>query len=140
MIIVQITGTITPDSPTHKIPVATPSRLAKNPISDEMGSQKLAFKLHDRRKFARKLEIKLDGSATSTSMVSPSNVRYQQKNFLGFNGELVMVSLASPLVFLERGSPKTLRSPMEEEDRDIADKIFYLLFWVRVWEQFWIWN
>ncbi|KAL2534021.1 vq motif-containing protein 11 [Abeliophyllum distichum] len=129
-VVQKLTGTTTPDSPTHNIPAATPSRLAGKPISAEMGPRKPAFKLHERRQSARKLEIQLggigSGGGTSTSMVSPSTARYQQRNLLGFNGEMVMVSPVSPLEYLARGSPRTPRSPMEEEDRAIAEKRFYL--------------
>ncbi|KAL0342128.1 UNVERIFIED_CONTAM: VQ motif-containing protein 19 [Sesamum calycinum] len=40
---------------------------------------------------------------------------------------MVMVSPVSPLEYLAaRGSPRTPRSPMEEEERAIAEKGFYL--------------
>lgn len=49
---------------------------------------------------------------------------------LGFNnggGEMVMVSPVSPLdLLLARGSPRTPMSPVEEEERAIAEKGFYL--------------
>lgn len=58
-------------------------------------------------------------------MVSPSTARHQQRNFLG-NGEMVMASPVSQLELFARGSPRTPRSPMEEEERAIAEKGYYL--------------
>ncbi|CAA3031757.1 VQ motif-containing protein 11-like [Olea europaea var. sylvestris] len=120
------TTTTTPDSAAQKLPSTTPSRFTGKPIPGEMGPRKPAFKLHERRQSARKLEIKLGGTASSNSMVSPSTARCHQRNFLGFNGEMLMVSPVSPLDLFGRGSPRTPRSPMEEEERAIAEKRFYL--------------
>ncbi|GFZ04062.1 hypothetical protein Acr_16g0006860 [Actinidia rufa] len=93
----------------HKLPVTAAAR--KPP---EIGPRRSAFKLHERRQTARKLEIKL-GSPGPAQIVSPSNRR-----FLGFGGEMVMVSPVSPLDLF--GSPRG----EEEEERAIAEKGFYL--------------
>lgn len=49
---------------------------------------------------------------------------------LGFNnggGDMVMASPVSPLdLLMARGSPRTPMSPVEEEERAIAEKGFYL--------------
>ncbi|KAL3835520.1 hypothetical protein ACJIZ3_010256 [Penstemon smallii] len=96
------------------------------PNPGEMGIRKPTFKLHERRPTARKLEIKLNngGGAPNTTLYSPSSRSY--RNLHGEN--MVMVSPVSPLEYLAaaRGSPRTPRSPMEEEEKAIADKGFYL--------------
>ncbi|CAA0816454.1 VQ motif-containing protein 11 [Striga hermonthica] len=72
------------------------------PISGEVGPRRPAFKLHERRPTARKLEVKLGAAAAALN------------------------SPVSPLDYLSaaaRGSPRT---PMEEEERAIAEKGFYL--------------
>ncbi|KAL0397120.1 UNVERIFIED_CONTAM: VQ motif-containing protein 11 [Sesamum calycinum] len=82
--------------------------------SCEMGPRRPAFKLHERRPTARKLEIKLNNNNGAAALHSPSSAR----------NRTVMASPVSPLDYLAaRGSP---RSPMEEEERAIADKGFYL--------------
>ncbi|XP_051136032.1 VQ motif-containing protein 11-like [Andrographis paniculata] len=74
--------------------------------SSEIGPRRPAFKLHERRPTARKLEIKLGGGALARVA-----------------GEST-ASPVSPLEYLAaRGSPRT---PMEEEERAIAEKGFYL--------------
>ncbi|KAI3463426.1 hypothetical protein Pfo_020089 [Paulownia fortunei] len=110
---------------------AAPEKLAGKPNSGEMGPRRPAFKLHERRPTARKLEIKLNnhnnngGAATTTTLHSPSSSARNHRSFLGEN--TVMASPVSPLEYLAaRGSPKTPRSPVEEEERAIAEKGFYL--------------
>ncbi|KAH6782018.1 hypothetical protein C2S52_001171 [Perilla frutescens var. hirtella] len=96
---------------------ASPAKIAGKPSSADMGPRRPPFKLHERRPTARKLEIKLGGGATA--LHSPA------RHHLSFAGEgMMMVSPVSPLEYLAaRGSP---RSPMEEEERAIAEKGFYL--------------
>ncbi|MCD9642353.1 hypothetical protein HAX54_029084 [Datura stramonium] len=91
-------------SSSHKLPVGKSN-------SGEKGGRSTSFKLHERRHSARKLEnIILTGGKTIFS------TRQQRSSFLA--------SPVSPLEMLTRGiSPK---SPMEEEDRAIAEKGFYL--------------
>ncbi|KAK6147823.1 hypothetical protein DH2020_018735 [Rehmannia glutinosa] len=104
---------------------AVVQRLTGKTTSGEMGPRRPAFKLHERRPTAaRKLEIKL-GGASLHSPPPPAAAR-SHRSFLGEN--MVMVSPVSPLEYLAaaRGSPKTPRLPMEEEERAIADKGFYL--------------
>ncbi|KAG8379795.1 hypothetical protein BUALT_Bualt07G0126500 [Buddleja alternifolia] len=90
---------------------ASPPNPAGKSNSGEMDPRRPAFKLHERRPTARKLEIKLNngGAAATTTR----------------NHRVDMVSPVSPLEYLAaaRGSP---RSPMEEEERAIAEKGFYL--------------
>ncbi|KAF3633481.1 putative leucine-rich repeat receptor protein kinase EXS-like [Capsicum annuum] len=112
-VVQRLTGA-TQDSSTLKLPVTGPG---------PAGPRRPTFKLHERRQSARKLEIMLNngggsGSFNGTNMVgplssSPSSTR--KRSFLA--------SPISPLEMLTRGSP---RSPMEEEEKAIAEKGFYL--------------
>ncbi|KAL2234592.1 VQ motif-containing protein 11 [Sesamum indicum] len=89
-------------------------KLAGKPNSScEMGPRRPAFKLHERRPTARKLEIKLNNNNGAAALHSPSSAR----------NRTVMASPVSPLDYLAARSPK---SPMEEEERAIAEKGFYL--------------
>ncbi|XP_042055700.1 VQ motif-containing protein 11-like [Salvia splendens] len=84
---------------------------AGKPISGNIGPRRPAFKLHERRPTARKLEIKLGGGA----LHSPARCH---RSFAGEGA--VAASPVSPLEYLAaRGSP---RSP---EERAIAEKGFY---------------
>ncbi|KAL9156623.1 hypothetical protein ABFS82_09G089900 [Erythranthe guttata] len=114
---------------------ADPAKIsAAKPNSGEMGPRRPAFKLHERRPTARKLEIKLGGGggAAAAALHSPSCSSSAPRNYQrSYGGEsMVMVSPVSPLEYLAaaaaRGSPGTPRSPVEEEERAIADKGFYL--------------
>ncbi|KAK4427981.1 VQ motif-containing protein 11 [Sesamum alatum] len=102
---------------------AAPTKLAGKTTPGEMGPRKPAFKLHERRPTARKLEIKLNNNAATlhSPPSAPRNHRSGTEN-------MVMVSPVSPLEYLAaaRGSPTTPRSPMEEEQRAIAEKGFFL--------------
>ncbi|XP_009758693.1 VQ motif-containing protein 11 [Nicotiana sylvestris] len=88
-----------------------------------------AFKLHERRQMcARKLEIMLNNGGCNGPPVgfgtgpllspSSSSSSARKRSFLA--------SPVSPLEMLTRGSPRTPRSPMEEEEKAIAEKGFYL--------------
>ncbi|KAL0463944.1 UNVERIFIED_CONTAM: VQ motif-containing protein 11 [Sesamum latifolium] len=95
---------------------AAGEKLAGKPNSScEMGPRRPAFKLHERRPTARKLEIKLNNNNGAAALqYSPSSAR----------NRTVMASPVSPLDYVAaRGSP---RSPVEEEERAIAEKGFYL--------------
>ncbi|KAL3375085.1 hypothetical protein AABB24_006540 [Solanum stoloniferum] len=110
-VVQRLTGA-TQDSSSVKLPVTGPRRSA--------------FKLHERRQSARKLEIMLNnggsfggpggfGVGSPSSSPSPSSSA-RKRSFL--------TSPISPLEMLTRGSP---RSPMElEEEKAIAEKGFYL--------------
>lgn len=88
--------------------------------SGEMGPRRPVFKLHERRPTVRKLEIKLNGGGNISG--GAANTPRNHRSFVGEN--TIMVSPVSPLEYLAaRGSP---RSPMEEEERAIAEKGFYL--------------
>lgn len=91
----------------------TGAKLAGKPISGEIGPRRPAFKLHERRPTARKLEIKLGGGGATPQHSHARNYH---------RGEgAVMASPVSPLELLTaRGSP---RSP---EERAIAEKGYYL--------------
>ncbi|XP_019159944.1 PREDICTED: VQ motif-containing protein 11 [Ipomoea nil] len=114
----------------QKFPVAAPPRFAGKTNSGEMGPRRPAFKLHERRQAARKLEISLSGGGGGGGglplLLSPSATRPLPQH-RGFNAaEMVMASPVSPLEMLGRGTPRTPKSPMEEEERAIAEKGFYL--------------
>ncbi|KAL6996640.1 hypothetical protein U1Q18_006771 [Sarracenia purpurea var. burkii] len=121
----------------HKLPVTLPARLSGKPLPADIGPRRSAFKLHERRQSARKLEIKLNHGGASAPLGSPPSITMQQRSFLGFGGgcgggEMVMVSPVSPLDLFARGSPRTPLSSssssltLEEEERAIAEKGFYL--------------
>nr|DAD45023.1 TPA_asm: hypothetical protein HUJ06_003253 [Nelumbo nucifera] len=102
-VVQKLTGA-TDDPSMEKLPVTVPARQATKSSVGEMGPRKTTFKLHERRQSMRKLEIKLGGIAARQVLVSP----------------------VSPLDLFSRGSPRTPRSPLEEEERAIAEKGFYL--------------
>lgn len=100
-------------SSTQKLPVTVPAK----PNSGEMGTRRPGFKLHERRKSAKKLEM-IKCRVGSSISGSP-----RQREF---GGEMMMVSPVSTLDLFARGSPK---SPLEEEEEEraiIAEKGFYL--------------
>nr|WRI02142.1 VQ-motif-containing protein 11 [Paeonia ostii] len=120
-VVQKLTGA--PEDPsTQKLPVSHSSRLTnKLPTAGEIGPRKPAFKLHERRQSVKKLEINLNhgGGGGSSSITSPSYAR----SFVGFGGEMVLVSPVSHFDLFCRGSPRT---PKEEEEKAIAEKGFYL--------------
>lgn len=121
-VVQHLTGA-SPDSASPKLPVTLPTRLAApRPTSADMGPRRPPFKLHERRQSVRKLEIKL-GNAIAPSSTAPSPSSARHRGFVGLGGEMMMVSPVSPL---ELFSPRTPRSPVEEEERAIAEKGFYL--------------
>ncbi|RAL41371.1 hypothetical protein DM860_010165 [Cuscuta australis] len=86
-----------------------PKVAARRTSPGEMGPRRPAFKLHERRQAARKLEISL-GRCGIPVPLSPSAAH---------------PSPVSPLDIA--GTPRTPRSPMEvEEERGIAEKGYYL--------------
>ncbi|KAH0687378.1 hypothetical protein KY285_017941 [Solanum tuberosum] len=102
-VVQRLTGA-TQDSSSVKLPVTGPRRSA--------------FKLHERRQSARKLEIMLNNGG-SFGVGSPSSSPSSSARKRSF-----LTSPISPLEMLTRGSP---RSPMEvEEEKAIAEKGFYL--------------
>lgn len=121
--------------PQDLLSVPKPTRLAGKSNSGEMGPRRPVFKLHERRQTARKLEIKLNeggGGLSSVSSFGAGSVESPSgcgklRSFSGFGGEMVMFSPVSPLELLARGSPRTPKSPMEDEEmKAIAEKGFYL--------------
>ncbi|KZV56036.1 hypothetical protein F511_06053 [Dorcoceras hygrometricum] len=111
---------------------AVVQRLTGKATSAEMGPRRPPFKLHERRPTAaRKLEIRLNnnvsgGSSPATLLHSPfSSPRSLHRSFMLEN--MVMASPVSPLEYLAaRGGPNTPRSGLEDEDRAIAEKGYYL--------------
>ncbi|KAG5537490.1 hypothetical protein RHGRI_024807 [Rhododendron griersonianum] len=98
------------DPAAPKLPISLPARLAGKSPSGDMGPRRPPFKLHERRQSGgRKLEIKLNRGG-------------------GFplGSRQAMVSPVSTLDAFARGSPRTPRSPVDEEERAIAEKGFYL--------------
>ncbi|CAK9185618.1 unnamed protein product [Ilex paraguariensis] len=125
-VVQRLTGA-TQDPSTQKLPVTVPARLSGKPTSGEMGPRRSTFKLHERRQSAIKLEIKLNnGGGNSVGFGGSTPTSARQRGLLRFGGEMFMVSPVSPLDLLGQGSPRTPRSPLEEEERAIAEKGFYL--------------
>ncbi|KAI4329362.1 hypothetical protein L6164_021632 [Bauhinia variegata] len=125
-----------PSSP--KLPLTLPSRLtAHKPTSAtaEIGPKKPNFKLHERRHTTKKLELNIGVSErpmfNSGLSPSPSSYGAYVRNRAGagymvLGSEILVASPVSPLELLARGSPRTPRSPQEEEEKAIAEKGFYL--------------
>ncbi|XP_009608414.1 VQ motif-containing protein 11-like [Nicotiana tabacum] len=120
-VVQRLTGA-TQDSSSVKLPV-TGSGPAGPP-------RRPAFKLHERRQMsARKLEIMLNNGGcngppvgfSAGPLLSPSSSSSSLTRKRSF-----LASPVSPLEMLTRGSPRTPRSPMEEEEKAIAEKGFYL--------------
>ncbi|XP_075480152.1 VQ motif-containing protein 11-like [Primulina tabacum] len=113
---------------------AVVQRLTGKEASAEMGPRRPQFKLHERRPTAaRKLEIKLNKNINGGSNVSAatllhspfSSPRSLHRNFL--MEHKVMVSPVSPLEYLAaRGGTNTPRPSVEDEERLIAEKGYYL--------------
>lgn len=89
-----------------------------------MGPKKPAFKLQERRQSAKKLEIKLLNGDIGKNVEFPELFHLKQRGFT--------VSPVSPLEFWPRVSPtsgggsESSTSPVEEEEKAIANKGFYL--------------
>ncbi|CAI9267433.1 unnamed protein product [Lactuca saligna] len=84
----------------------------------EVPPRRSGFKLHERRQNTGKLEITLNDGFRPFGIMSPSS---RQRSFTV--GEMMMSSPVSTLDVYGRGSPRT---PVEEEERAIAEKGFYL--------------
>ncbi|KAJ7962823.1 VQ motif containing protein [Quillaja saponaria] len=127
-VVQKLTGA-SEDPSTPKLPLTLPSRFttAHNNSTSEMGLKRPTFKLHERRQTTKKLELSIIGLGEK-----PNGPYYRPRGggggggVLGFGGEMVMASPVSPFELLARGSPRTPRSPREEEERAIAEKGFYL--------------
>ncbi|KAM7480320.1 hypothetical protein LguiA_028533 [Lonicera macranthoides] len=127
-VVQRLTGA-THDPTIQKLPVTATSRSSSaRPISADMGPRRPAFKLQERRQGARNLEIKLNTGfgPVSASFGSGGSPSARQRSFRGFGSEMVMVSPVSPLDLFGYGSPRTPMSPLEEEEKAIAEKGFYL--------------
>ncbi|XP_027344857.1 VQ motif-containing protein 11 [Abrus precatorius] len=127
-VVQKLTGA-SEDPSAHKLPLTLPTRLAaqshRPAAAEVIGPKKPNFKLHERRNAAaKKLELSIGVSERAVNMsVSPCSL-VRSRALLGEN--MVMASPVSPLEFLARASPRTPKSPDEEEERAIAEKGFYL--------------
>ncbi|KAJ0794594.1 putative VQ motif-containing protein/13/19/31/33 [Helianthus annuus] len=83
----------------------------------EPPNRRSEFKLHERRQNAGKLEITLNNGFGPFGIVFPPG---RQRSYNG--GDTMMSSPVSTLDVYGRGSPRT---PVEEEERAIAEKGFY---------------
>ncbi|WOH05521.1 hypothetical protein DCAR_0624938 [Daucus carota subsp. sativus] len=114
------------DPSTPKLPVTLPSRFpAGKPTSGEIGPRKQPFKLQERRQSGKKLELQLNNNDNNTTRMSQGFSAFSPRQ------RMMMFSPVSPLdmLMLARGngsSPRTPMSPIEQEERAIADKGFYL--------------
>lgn len=149
-IVQKLTGA--PDDPSSpKLPVTHPARAVTSAAAAitpaavagaNMGPKRPAFKLHERRQTAKKLEIKLNNNNNSTNINSSSNVYsngYELCSFYKQRGGGTGAFLVSPVSTLEFLAPRVSpRSPREEllcarggggeeaERAFIAEKGFYL--------------
>ncbi|GLU22045.1 hypothetical protein SLE2022_381450 [Rubroshorea leprosula] len=118
-IVQKLTGARDDPSAAQKFPITHPTRGIP-----EMGPKKPAFKLQERRRSAKKLEIKLFNGDIGKNAEFPELFLVKQRGF--------MVSPVSPLEFWQRVSPtsgggsESSTSPVEEEEKAIANKGFYL--------------
>ncbi|XWS20464.1 hypothetical protein CRYUN_Cryun31cG0103600 [Craigia yunnanensis] len=118
-IVQQLTGA-SGDPSNPNLPLTHPPRSA----ASDIGPKKPVFKLHERRQAMKKLEIKLNNNNISKNECPSDFFFVRQRGFL--------VSPVSTLDFWSRVSPTSLggsestRSLVEEEERAIAEKGFYL--------------
>lgn len=125
-VVQKLTGA--PDDPSaQKLPLSgLPSRLAN--LKPDIGPRRPAFKLHERRPAAKKLELNLTSTTTTFGGGASFSPHFVMPRSGGGGGGFV-VSPVSTLEFLARGSPRTPATPCteeEEEKRAIAEKGFYL--------------
>lgn len=110
-VVQRLTGA-TQDPSVQKLPVVVPARRAGKPSS---GHHRPAFKLHERRQTAKKLEITLNGGGGRVGLLSSPSAATR----------LVMGSPVSPLEMLARRSPTSpVENEEEEEERGISEKGF----------------
>ncbi|KVI06058.1 VQ motif-containing protein 31-like [Cynara cardunculus var. scolymus] len=123
-VVQRLTGATTlyqPSASAYKLPISTPSHHAGKPTFTEIGRRRSGYKLHERRKTIRKLEISVENVARRPLM-SPA----ARKRSVRADGEMVVASPVSTLDVCggEGSCPGT---PMEEEEeKAIAEKGFYL--------------
>ncbi|KAL8099066.1 hypothetical protein AgCh_031670 [Apium graveolens] len=116
------------DPSTPKLPVTLSSRLpAGKPTSGDVGPRKQPFKLQERRQSGKKLELQLNNNNNNDNNRTLGFSAYSPRH------RMMMFSPVSPLdmFLMARGngnnnSPRTPMSPVEQEERAIADKGFYL--------------
>ncbi|KAK7255203.1 hypothetical protein RIF29_28607 [Crotalaria pallida] len=140
-VVQKLTGA-SEDPSAHKLPLTLPSRLAQahrptTTIAPDIGPKKPNFKLHERRA-NKKLELNIGVSerpnvmfhnSIINGMNNSNNNNVVRGRGVFYMGEMVnvMASPVSPLELLARGSPRTPRSPQqEEEQRVVVEKGFYL--------------
>ncbi|XWS19115.1 hypothetical protein CRYUN_Cryun32bG0103900 [Craigia yunnanensis] len=118
-IVQQLTGA-SDDPSAPKLPL---THLAR-PAASDIGPKKPLFKLHERRQTMKKLEIKLNNNNISKNECPSDFFFVRQRGFL--------VSPVSTLNFwsrvnpTSRGGSESTRSLVEEEEKAIAEKGFYL--------------
>ncbi|XP_022777119.1 VQ motif-containing protein 11-like [Durio zibethinus] len=115
-IVQQLTGA-SDDPSSPKLPLTHPARPA---AASDIGPKKPVFKLHERRRAMKKLEIKLNNNNIGKNEY-PSDFFFVRKR-----GSF-LVSPVSTLDFWSRGGSESTRSLVEEEEeKAIAEKGFYL--------------
>ncbi|KAI3521209.1 hypothetical protein L1887_10670 [Cichorium endivia] len=100
---------------THKLPISNHSSHTGKPTLTEVGRRRSCFKLHERRKTAKKLEI-------SQPYMSPAVREGNVIGYVGGDGEMV----ASPVSTLAVCGVSPGTPTEDEEIRAIAEKGFYL--------------
>ncbi|CAL0335269.1 unnamed protein product [Lupinus luteus] len=126
-VVQQLTGASN-DPSAPKLPLTLPSRLssAQPHRPTTATAKKPIFKLHERRSSNNlQLNIGVSDMFHNNHYIVMNNVTLGGSN----RGEMVNLipSPVSPLEFLARGSPRTPKSPQqEEEQRVVVEKGFYL--------------
>ncbi|OIW04946.1 hypothetical protein TanjilG_01142 [Lupinus angustifolius] len=127
-VVQQLTGASN-DPSAHKLPLTLPSRLSSahrpTTTATTAATKKPIFKLHERRSNNLQLNIGVSDMFHNNHYIMMNNVTLGGST----RGEMVNLipSPVSPLEFLARGSPRTPKSPQqEEEQRVVVEKGFYL--------------
>ncbi|MCL7041483.1 hypothetical protein MKW94_028774 [Papaver nudicaule] len=142
-VVQKLTG-VTENPLFEKLPVTThsnlPSPRSSSAAARSNGSRNSSFKLHERRQYhnntMRKLEIGTgfvhhQGFSTSNALVNYHKNQFRSSSPCCFNGgdqkkNMVLMSPVSTLDHHFFPSPRTPRSPQEEEEKAISEKGFYL--------------
>ncbi|XWS11767.1 hypothetical protein CRYUN_Cryun37aG0028300 [Craigia yunnanensis] len=119
-IVQQLTGA-SDDPSASKLPLTHPARSAASNI----GPKKPLFKLHERRKAMKKLEIKLNNNNNIGKNECPPDFFFvRQRGFLV--SPVSTLDIWSRMSPTSRGGSESTRSLVEEEEKAIAEKGFYL--------------
>ncbi|CAH1422990.1 unnamed protein product [Lactuca virosa] len=108
----------------HKLPNSIPFRHTGKPTVH----RRSGYKLQERRKSVKKLEITLSNVSQPVCFMSPLVVGRDKSvvGFVGGDGQMVEESPVSTLAVCGRGSPGTPMEKEGEEEKAIAEKGFYL--------------